>query len=64
MERQPIPAPQEGRRLTIIAKCMDCKWTTSLPTSTYRLSTDAGLLQEKVIEHEAKFNHRVKFKCK
>ena len=53
---------KEGRKLIITAKCENCNWRSSLPTTTARLASDSGLLQDKACEHEVRFNHKVEFK--
>lgn len=63
MERPRPPVEiKEDRRLIMIAKCENCNWYSSLPTTTLRLAKDSGLLQDTAKEHELRYNHSVSFK--
>ena len=53
---------KEGRKLIMIAKCENCNWFSSLPTTTIRLAKDSGQLQDYALEHEKKYQHSVGFK--
>jgi hypothetical protein len=65
LEKQPIPAEaKEDRGLIMVAKCQDCSWYSSLPSTTFRLAQDSWLFQNIAQMHEIRYNHRVEFKVK
>lgn len=56
------PLQQEGRRVILIAKCSNCNWYSSLPSTTLRMAKDAGLLQDTAQQHQDRYKHLVNFK--
>jgi hypothetical protein len=61
-EQKLAPPQEEGRRVILIAKCSNCNWYSSLPSTTLRMAKDSGLLQDTAKMHEEKYNHQVEFK--
>jgi hypothetical protein len=51
--------PPEDRKLVMVAKCTDCNWYSSLPTTTFRLTNDMALFKDYVQAHEERYGHKV-----
>jgi len=53
------PEVVEDRKLIMTAKCENCNWYSSLPSTTFRLTQDMELFKDYVQVHEEGYKHKV-----